>query len=147
MLRRDKHAVTHELGIQIRDLRLLDPLMTSSYPSCILCRDKALVVNLECEFYLTQTLDGSVFGLGMPSEPLCISRYIKCIITTSYILIMDISRPVVHAFIQHLQARLREGSVHRARERVGLESALDETAPRHPFELQALEAALDEVST
>ena len=41
--------MTHELGIQIRDLRLLDPLMTSTYPSAILCRDKALVVNLECE--------------------------------------------------------------------------------------------------
>jgi len=40
--------MTHELGIQIRDLRLLDPLMTSAYPSAILCRDKALVVNLEC---------------------------------------------------------------------------------------------------
>lgn len=47
MFKKDKHAMTHELGIQIRDLRLLDPLMTSSYPSCLLCRDKALIVNLE----------------------------------------------------------------------------------------------------
>lgn len=39
--------MTHELGIQIRDLRLLDPLMTSTYPSAILFREKALVVNLE----------------------------------------------------------------------------------------------------
>ena len=47
VFKKDKHIVTHELGIQIRDLRLLDPLMTSTYPSAILCRDKALVVNLE----------------------------------------------------------------------------------------------------
>lgn len=47
VFKRDKHVVTHELGIQIRDLRLLDPLMTSTYPSAILCREKALVVNLE----------------------------------------------------------------------------------------------------
>ena len=47
VFKKDKHAMTHELGIQIRDLRLLDPLMTSTYPSAILCRDKALVVNLE----------------------------------------------------------------------------------------------------
>ena len=47
VFKRDKHVLTHELGIQIRDLRLLDPLMTSTYPSAILCREKALVVNLE----------------------------------------------------------------------------------------------------
>ena len=43
----DKSALTHELGIQLRDLRLLDPQLAHSYPSAILCREKALVVNLE----------------------------------------------------------------------------------------------------
>ena len=47
LFKKDKHVMTHELGIQIRDLRLLDPLMTSTYPSAILFREKALVVNLE----------------------------------------------------------------------------------------------------
>ena len=47
VFKKDKHQVTHELGIQIRDLRLLDPLVTSPYPSAILCREKALVANLE----------------------------------------------------------------------------------------------------
>lgn len=47
VFKKDKQAMTHELGIQIRDLRLLDPLMTSTYPSAILCRDKALIINLE----------------------------------------------------------------------------------------------------
>ncbi len=31
----------------MRDLRLLDPQMQSASPSAILCRDKAIVVNLE----------------------------------------------------------------------------------------------------
>ncbi len=30
-----------------RDLRIMDPSLTTSYPSAILCRDKAMVVNLE----------------------------------------------------------------------------------------------------
>lgn len=33
--------------MQLRDLRLLDPQLHFSYPSALLCRDKALVVNLE----------------------------------------------------------------------------------------------------
>jgi magnesium transporter len=37
----------HQLGVQLRDLRLLDPHLNTSYPSALLCRDKALVVNLE----------------------------------------------------------------------------------------------------
>ena len=43
----DKHALVHQLGVQLRDLRLLDPHLNTSYPSALLCRDKALVVNLE----------------------------------------------------------------------------------------------------
>ena len=47
---------------QLRDLRLLDPQLALSYPSAILCREKALVVNLE---------------------------HIKCIITTTYVLVLN----------------------------------------------------------
>ena len=47
LVQADKSALTHELGIQLRDLRLLDPQLAHSYPSAILCREKALVVNLE----------------------------------------------------------------------------------------------------
>ncbi len=32
---------------QLRDLRILDPALATSYPSAILCRDRAIVVNLE----------------------------------------------------------------------------------------------------
>ena len=46
----------------MRDLRLLDPVLATSYPSAILARDSALVVNLE---------------------------FIKCIITTDYALVLN----------------------------------------------------------
>jgi hypothetical protein len=42
-----KNTLTHEMGIQLRDLRLLDPKLAMSYPSAILTRDRAMVVNLE----------------------------------------------------------------------------------------------------
>jgi hypothetical protein len=58
----DKWRITHKLGIQTRDLRLLDPGLSTTYPSAILCRDKAIVVNLE---------------------------YLKVIITTSFVLIVN----------------------------------------------------------
>jgi hypothetical protein len=32
---------------QGRDLRIMDPSLATSYPSAILCREKALVVSLE----------------------------------------------------------------------------------------------------
>lgn len=47
MMQTDKYRLTHKLGVQTRDLRLMDPMFSSTYPSAILCRDKALVVNLE----------------------------------------------------------------------------------------------------
>ena len=42
-----KADLTQTLGIQLRDLRLLDPMLVTSYPSAILCRERSLVVNLE----------------------------------------------------------------------------------------------------
>lgn len=43
----DKYKLAHKYGLQTRDLRLLDPSLASSYPSAILYRDHAIVVNLE----------------------------------------------------------------------------------------------------
>ena len=61
----NKHRLTDELGLQSRDLRLLDPAKSTSYPSAILCRDRALLVNLE---------------------------QIRCIITTQYVLVLDANK-------------------------------------------------------
>jgi hypothetical protein len=45
----NKYELTRSLGVNSRDLRILDANSGggSSYPSCILCRDRALVINLE----------------------------------------------------------------------------------------------------
>jgi hypothetical protein len=41
----DKYAIMHRVDINARDLRILDPLL--SYPSTILRRERAIVLNLE----------------------------------------------------------------------------------------------------
>jgi magnesium transporter len=41
----DKYAIMHRVDINARDLRILDPLL--SYPSAILGRERAIVLNLE----------------------------------------------------------------------------------------------------
>ncbi|KAM5552948.1 hypothetical protein ABKV19_025273 [Rosa sericea] len=41
----DKYAIMHRVHIHARDLRIVDPLL--SYPSAILGRDRAIVLNLE----------------------------------------------------------------------------------------------------
>ena len=38
----DKASLAAELGVQARDLRLLDPHFNHSYPSAILCRDRVI---------------------------------------------------------------------------------------------------------
>lgn len=45
LLEVDKYAIMHRVGIHARDLRILDPLL--SYPSTILGRERAIVLNLE----------------------------------------------------------------------------------------------------
>lgn len=44
----DKYAIMHRVQIHARDLRILDPLL--SYPSTILGRERAIVLNLEVGF-------------------------------------------------------------------------------------------------
>lgn len=41
----DKYAIMHRVRIHARDLRIIDPLL--SYPSAILGRERAIVLNLE----------------------------------------------------------------------------------------------------
>lgn len=60
-----------------RDLRLLDPLL--AYPSSILGREHAIVVNLE---------------------------HIKTIITAQEVFLLDAHNPIVAPFIQELRLRL-----------------------------------------
>nr|ABR17877.1 unknown [Picea sitchensis] len=72
-----KHDIMRRTGLPARDLRVLDPLL--SYPSTILGRDTAIVINLE---------------------------HIKAIITAHEVLLLNSSDPAVAPFIVNLQRRL-----------------------------------------
>ncbi|KAM7264231.1 hypothetical protein ACFE04_001914 [Oxalis oulophora] len=72
-----KHALMRKTGLPARDLRILDPLL--SYPSTILGRERAIVINLE---------------------------HIKAIITAQEVLLLNSKDPSVTPFVEELQRRL-----------------------------------------
>ncbi|KAL8162751.1 hypothetical protein V2J09_014240 [Rumex salicifolius] len=72
-----KHAIMHRVQIHARDLRILDPLL--SYPSTIMGRERAIVLNLE---------------------------HIKAIITADEVLLRDPSDENVIPVVMELQRRL-----------------------------------------
>ncbi|KAK9864899.1 hypothetical protein WJX84_008296, partial [Apatococcus fuscideae] len=117
----DKHAMVQDMGIHYRDLRTVDPLVSTVYPASIFIRDKALVVNLECLRMIV--CKDEVYVLGAPNmsaaQPACM-------------------RPKVdHFFVRELVARLQAPILSSA----GLArvSSIDK---RLPYELRALEAGL-----
>ncbi|XP_073106907.1 magnesium transporter MRS2-F-like isoform X3 [Elaeis guineensis] len=76
-----KHSIMRRTGLPARDLRILDPLL--SYPSTILGRERAIVVNLE---------------------------HIKAIITATEVLIPNSRDPMVAPFVHDLQSRVSSPS-------------------------------------
>lgn len=72
-----KHAIMRRTGLPARDLRILDPLL--SYPSTVLGRERAIVINLE---------------------------HIKAIITAQEVLLLNSRDPSVTPFVEELQRRL-----------------------------------------
>ncbi|CAN8258747.1 unnamed protein product [Cochlearia groenlandica] len=73
----DKHTIMRRTGLPARDLRILDPLL--SYPSTVLGRERAIVINLE---------------------------HIKAIITAQEVLLLNSKDPSVSPFIDELQRRI-----------------------------------------
>ncbi|KAG4944947.1 hypothetical protein JHK87_040954 [Glycine soja] len=72
-----KHSIMRRTGLPGRDPRVLDPVL--SYPSSILGRERAIVVNFE---------------------------HVKAIITASELLLINSSNPFFLSFLQDLQTRL-----------------------------------------
>ncbi|KAK6916312.1 hypothetical protein RJ641_019173 [Dillenia turbinata] len=72
-----KHSIMRKTGLPARDLRILDPLLSS--PSTILGREKAIVINLE---------------------------HIKAIITAQAVWLLNSRDPLVTPFVEELQRRL-----------------------------------------
>ena len=76
-----KHAVMARTGLPARDLRVLDPLL--SYPSTILGRERAIVVNLE---------------------------RVKAVITAAEVLLPNSKDPAFARFVRDLQTRVLASS-------------------------------------
>ncbi|XP_044509218.1 magnesium transporter MRS2-3-like [Mangifera indica] len=72
-----KHAIMRRTGLPARDLRILDPQL--SYPSTVLGRERAIVINLE---------------------------HIKAIITAQEVFLLNSRDPFVAPFVEELQGRV-----------------------------------------
>lgn len=124
MLDADKYAVMHRVRIHARDLRILDPLL--SYPSTILGREQAIVLNLE---------------------------HIKAIITAEEVLLRNPSDEHVIPILEELCRRLPKGSAAQRTDLLG--DAQEQSNENHdvdagdedesPFEFRALEVALESI--
>ncbi|EPS74231.1 hypothetical protein M569_00526, partial [Genlisea aurea] len=113
----DKYAIMHRVQIHARDLRILDPQL--SYPSAILGRKKAIVVNLE---------------------------HIKAIITPREVLIRDPSDEDVLPVVKDLRRRL--GNSWDSEAQTTPEPDTETGKGRYfnfPFEFRALEVALEAI--
>lgn len=117
----DKYAIMHRVQIHARDLRILDPLL--SYPSTILGRERAIVLNLE---------------------------HIKAIITSEEVLLRDPSDDNVTPVVEELRRRLKPVNANHEDQGEGKDSLVHhdlEAAEEDesPFEFRALEIALEAI--
>ena len=81
-----KHSVMRRTGLPGRDLRVLDPVL--SYPSTILGRERAIVINLE---------------------------HIKAIITAKEVLMVNSNNPLIVQFVEDLRHRVMPKPVYQFR--------------------------------
>uniref|UniRef100_A0A5B6ZW70 Magnesium transporter n=2 Tax=Davidia involucrata TaxID=16924 RepID=A0A5B6ZW70_DAVIN len=117
----DKYAIMHRVQIHARDLRILDPLL--SYPSTILGREKAIVLNLE---------------------------HIKAIITADEVLLRDPLDDNVIPVVEELRRRLPPINAIREGQGDGKELGAQPDVEageedESPFEFRALEVALEAI--
>ncbi|CAI9285110.1 magnesium transporter MRS2-I [Lactuca sativa] len=111
----DKYAIMHRVQIHARDLRILDPLL--SYPSTILGRERAIVLNLE---------------------------HIKAIITAEEVLLRDPSDDNVIPVVEELRRRLPVLNAHHG-ELNGQHDVETGEEDESPFEFRALEVFLEAI--
>ncbi|GFZ07924.1 magnesium transporter 2 [Actinidia rufa] len=126
----DKFSIMRRCDLPARDLRLLDPLFV--YPSTILGREKAIVVNLE---------------------------QIRCIITADEVLLLNSLDSYVLQYVVELQRRLatagvgevwhsEDNDLNKRRGSRNFDNMFGNTSPDYlPFEFRALEVALEAACT
>lgn len=114
----DKYAIMHRVDINARDLRILDPLL--SYPSTILGRERAIVLNLE---------------------------HIKAIITSEEVLLRDPSDDNVIPVVEELRRRLAplSSAQHDGKDLSGQHDVEGAEEDESPFEFRALEVTLEAI--
>ncbi|XP_020091913.1 magnesium transporter MRS2-I-like isoform X2 [Ananas comosus] len=118
----DKYAIMHRVEINARDLRILDPLL--SYPSAILGRETAIVLNLE---------------------------HIKAIITAEEVLLRDPTDENVVPIVEELRRRLPPASILQQGQGEGKENLTSQNdaeageEDESPFEFRALEVCLEAI--
>lgn len=76
----DKLQIAEQTGIQLRDLRLLDPHLATSYPSALKSRESALIMNLE---------------------------FVKAVVTSNALLLFNPEDANAVRFVETLQQRLQ----------------------------------------
>ena len=82
----DKYQIMHRVQIHARDLRILDPLL--SYPSTILGRERAIVLNLEVNCFVFSVFFDELFLFFLVILVcLCVLQHIKAIITAEEVCI------------------------------------------------------------
>lgn len=125
----DKFTMMRRCDLPARDMRLLDPLFV--YPSTILGREKAIVVNLE---------------------------QIRCIITADEVLLLNSLDSYVLQYVVELQRRLTTAGVNEVwqsesndsnrRRNRNFDNVYGNASPDYlPFEFRALEVALEAACT
>lgn len=112
----DKYEIMQRVPIHARDVRILDPLL--SYPSIILGRERAIVLNLE---------------------------HIKAIVTSEEVLLRDPLDDNVIPIVEELQRRLPPviAISQDQGEDEEQQGAKDDVESEFPFEFRALEVALE----
>ncbi|KAF3337690.1 magnesium transporter MRS2-F-like protein [Carex littledalei] len=108
-----KQDLVQRTGLSTRDLRVVDPVL--SYPSSILGRERAIVVNLE---------------------------HIKAIVTASEVLLSNSRDPLVEPVLRELESRLA-GDTHRGSRDSTNDAPRGGTTKPLPFEFRALELCLE----
>ncbi|KAG2484057.1 hypothetical protein HYH03_017146 [Edaphochlamys debaryana] len=83
----DRGQLGVRYGVQLRDFRVLDPVLGATYPACLLCREGALIVNLD---------------------------HIKVIITAEFALVNNSESDRTRPFVEELKRRLRLYAANRA---------------------------------
>ncbi|KAJ1622656.1 hypothetical protein T492DRAFT_913211, partial [Pavlovales sp. CCMP2436] len=97
--RLDRNHVRRLTGVHPRDLRVMDPSL--AYPSSIMIRERALVVNLE---------------------------HVKAVITADFMLLQQLDNPLVERFLERTTRRLVQGGGEPHARESGIDGSSDDAA-------------------